>query len=88
MEYIAKITIKVTDPRYPATMFKDITFKGMYVSQKKKDRHEDIQKAISDKLISAMQRKHPDKTFTVKKALISAHKMDFVFSEDPASAEQ
>lgn len=87
MEYIAKITIKITDPNDPKARFADLTFKGMYVSKKNKNSNADIQKAITDKLIPALQSKHPDKTFTVKKAIISAHKMDFVFSEDPASAK-
>ena len=88
MEYIAKITIKTTNPANPRECFADLIFKGMYVSKKNKDRHADIQKAISDKLIPAMQSKHPDKTFTVKKALISAHKMDFVFSENHTSKNE
>lgn len=87
MEYIAKITIKTTDPANPRVRFADLTFNGMYVSKKNKNSNADIQKAIAGKLIPALQSKHPDKTFTVKKAIISTHRMDFVFSEDPASAK-
>ncbi len=86
MGYTVKITLGVTDKVATGKRYKDINMKGMYVSNNKKARHGDIQEAVTQKILNNLRSKHTDYDFTVKKILISAHKMDFVFSDGTQSA--